>query len=125
MTAKLELVSFHFGLLFASFLLFIIATRSFYPAVLSSIITVIAVSWSFRAFTVSSWEKAAPHFASVLISIGHLAPLYTVCAIYSMHRAGAGSGLIFIPMLIWAAIFYPWGILCCMLRLLQKGDLGE
>jgi hypothetical protein len=133
MNEKLELISFHVGLFFAALIISFIAFMDFFSAgvkaeflvacmLLCSVLSVCAISWAFRAYILSSWVVAAPHTASVLILIGHLAPLSAVYFYLLMVQAGTGSGIIFIPIFAWAAFFYSIGIIWCMIRLLTRNS---
>jgi hypothetical protein len=131
MLAKLELVSFHAAVFVAASVLlyFLIllsgmerafgTTQMFSGWLLCSGICVAAISWLSRAYSVTRWKEAAPHGASIVVFVAHLAPAAAGYILYLFSSHGAGSGVVFLPLIAWALFFYPIGIIWSLIRLAQ------
>lgn len=130
MLALLEVISFHIGLFFRSAIIALILVGPFVIGFLatfyqdaqnaetiallvlmfSAAIMTGAFSSEKGTYSTSVWEKAQPHTASLLILLGHPAPIAAIYLYLAMAKSGMGSGVVFIPLLIWSAIFYFVGI---------------
>ena len=127
MTALLELLSFHLALFFGSTILFIfqgvpyVANLGTNTAILvwllSSGAVVVFVSYITKAYQIERWTSARTGVASSLCFIGHLAPIAALYMYQGMARAGTGSGLAFLPIIAWGAVFYGVGVLKAMIGL--------
>jgi hypothetical protein len=62
------------------------------------------------AYSRELWERVCPHGPAIALLVGHLAPITAGAFYIEMNRAGTGSGLAFLPPLLWALLFYPIGI---------------
>jgi len=121
MLAKLELASFHAALFIVGSVLsyFLMPPPSLLGWLLFSGIFVTAVSRLSRAYSVARWKKVAPHGASTIVLVAHLAPAAAGYIFYLFVSHGTGSGILFLPFIAWALFFYPIGIIWTFIRLVQ------
>jgi hypothetical protein len=54
----------------------------------------------------SLWSKAETTVPSIVIIIGYLGPAHAIFYNIQMAKAGYGSGIVFIPSMLWVFIFY-------------------
>ncbi len=125
MVARLELVSFHVAVFFTASISFIflkiVNVLNTTPTLLGWLIycgvVVVFISRVSCAYVIGHWVKSKPHGASLVIMLGHLAPIAGAYLSHLMAKAGTGSGLIFLPLIIWATLFYAVGIVWSLIRL--------
>lgn len=134
MLATLEMLSFHAAVFGASsvvfFFLFFIAWSVHFDGqanaltvwVLCSSAIVVLLSMAVGAYKTCRWKKAQPDRASIVILVGHLAPVVSAYLYSQMLRAGTGSGVVFLPLIAWAILFYPIGIVMALSRLASVRD---
>ena len=78
------------------------------PLVLS-IIYIVFYSYKNGTFNLSLWSNSETFQASTKFFIGHLGSLFCFLAIAFMFHAKDGSGIVLVPAIIWAVIFYKKG----------------
>lgn len=127
MLAKIELVSFHVGLLFlATILYFIIAlaqkdatAQLLKPELILSFSVVVAgsISWLRKAYSSARWAASKPHFSSIVLALGHIGPAYAAWMSYQMFSAGQASGVVYAFAGMWSLPCYLLGVILCMIHL--------
>lgn len=133
MLARLELISFHLAL-FCSASIFLLLQGTGGGAVGDEALAmmllmfgggfVLVASLVLRTHEIARWKACRLHGASTLIAIGHAAPVLGVWLFLEMSRAHAGSGLVFLPLMAWAVVFYGIGIVQVIRGLSAPSDTG-
>ncbi len=80
-------------------------------------IPLIILSYITGAHKLRYWSEAETTGPSIVIIFGHLGPLYAVYYFILMTKVGYGSGIVFIPSILWVFIFYIIGVMWCLARI--------
>lgn len=122
-SAWIRVISFHLALFFtASGLLIFSAfssisiygmdeTTSILLSVGIAIAITALISRASRACFFDTWLGYTNDNASFLIFLGHAGPGFGAYFLFKMMEAGTGSGLIFLPLIVWTVVFYGAGLL--------------
>jgi len=125
-SAWFEIVSFHVAVfVFTAIVVLFGCAASPQPFSVSiwlclTVAIVVAFSAWTGAYSKKLWERAAPHGPAIVLLIGHIAPIAAVAIYIAMIRSGNGSGVVFLPLLLWAGLFYLIGIPLTVFRLAES-----
>lgn len=121
--AWIRLISFHLALFFSASGLLIFTAFSYISifrmgevtSILISIGIAFAltalISWASRAYFLGTWLAYTYDNSSFLIFLGHAGPGVGTYLLFQMMKAGSGSGLVFLPLIVWTVVFYGIGLL--------------
>lgn len=128
MLAAIELISFHIGLFVVSLCCFLVISvmhseSTFIVAsvtLVGGLTCVTLLSIMCNAHLLETWRKAKLYKSSLMVLIGHLAPILGIYLVNGMAKATAASeGLALLPIIAWGMFFYSIGLFSIMFQLMR------
>ncbi len=127
MLILIKYISFHFSVfIIASTIFFTLLGGSKYHGSLQLFIwlsfcglILFTICYISGAHKLRYWSEAETIGASIVIAIGHLGPVHALYYYIQMAKAGYGSGIVFMPSILWVLIFYGIGVFWCFSRIAE------